>query len=215
MESSLISVALSGDGDLSWAVAIEILDGVAGVSGIEVNISCPNVQAGGAEFGTNPASAAKVTAAVRAATSLPIIVKLTPNTSEIAAIARAVADAGADSISLINTLKSMAIDIASRKSLLGNVTGGLSGPAIKPVALYMVYEVAGAVDLPIIGCGGIASGKDAIEFFMAGASAVQVGTASFINPCAPIKILEEIEQFMKAEGIKSLKEIIGVARRQP
>jgi dihydroorotate dehydrogenase (NAD+) catalytic subunit len=189
------------------------LDGVAGISGLEVNISCPNIKAGGAEFGANPDSAAVVTAAVRKATSQPMLVKLTPNTSDIAKVAVAVAEAGADAISLINTLKGMAIDINQRRPLLGNIRGGLSGPAIKPVALYMVYEVAGAVDIPVIGCGGIATASDALEFIMAGASAVQVGTASFIDPRAPLDILEGIQQFMEKEGINNLTELIGIARR--
>jgi dihydroorotate dehydrogenase (NAD+) catalytic subunit len=188
------------------------LDGIDGISAIEVNISCPNIKAGGAEFGANPKSAAKVTAAVKAATSLPVLVKLTPNTSDIAKIAVAVAEAGADAISLINTLKGMVIDITRRRPLLGSITGGLSGPAIKPVALYMVYEIAGAVESPIIGCGGITTASDAIEFVMAGASAIQVGTASFANPRAPLHILEGIEQFMEKEKIKDIAEIIGVAR---
>jgi len=189
------------------------LDGVAGISGLEVNISCPNIKAGGAEFGANPDSAAEVTAAVRQATSLPVLVKLTPDTSDIAGVALAVAEAGADAISLINTLKGMAIDITKRSPLLGNITGGLSGPAIKPVALYMVYEVAGAVDLPVIGCGGITTASDALEFIMAGASAIQVGTASFTDPRAPLDVLEGIEQFMKKEGIEDIAELIGVAQR--
>jgi len=188
------------------------LDGVAGISAIEVNISCPNIKAGGAEFGANPESAAEVTAAVKAATSRPILVKLTPNTSDIARVAMAVAEAGADAISLINTLRGMAIDITTRRPLLGNITGGLSGPAIKPVALYMVYEVAGAVEVPVIGCGGITTASDAIEFIMAGASAIQVGTASFTSPRAPLDVLEGIEQFMKKEGIKDIAELIGTAR---
>ena len=189
------------------------LDGVAGISGIEVNVGCPNIKAGGAEFGANPDSAAEVTATVKAATSLPVLVKLTPNTSDIAKVAKAVAKAGADAISLINTLKGIAIDIAKRRPLLGGITGGLSGPAIKPVALYMVYEAAGAVELPIIGCGGITTASDAIEFILAGASAIQVGTASFANPRAPLDILEGIEQFMKQEGIDNLSDLIGAARR--
>lgn len=189
------------------------LDGVAGISAIEVNISCPNISAGGMEFGASAESAAKVTAKVRAATSLPLLVKLTPNTSEIARIAATVAEAGADALCLINTIKGMAIDIYRRRPMLGNITGGLSGPAIKPVALAMVYEVAGAVDLPIVGCGGIHNGNDAVEFIMAGASAVQVGTASFANPHAPFDVLEGIEQFMSREGIKSISELIGAARR--
>jgi dihydroorotate dehydrogenase (NAD+) catalytic subunit len=189
------------------------LDGVAGISAIEVNISCPNIKAGGAEFGANPKSAAEVTAAVKAATSRPILVKLTPNTSDIAKIAMAVAEAGADAISLINTLRGVAIDITRRRPLLGNITGGLSGPAIKPVALYMVYEVAGAVEVPVIGCGGITTASDAIEFIMAGASAIQIGTASFTNPRAPLDVLKGIKQFMKKEGIKDIAELIGAARR--
>ena len=188
------------------------LDGVAGISAIEVNISCPNVKAGGAAFGTHPGLAAEITTAIKAATSLPLLVKLTPNTSNIVAVAIAVAGAGADAISLINTFKGMAIDIAKRRPLLGNISGGLSGPAIKPLALHMVYEVAGAVEVPVVGCGGINSTSDAIEFIMAGASAIQVGTASFTNPRAPLDILEGIEEFLTKERIASLTDLIGAAR---
>jgi len=188
------------------------LDGIPGVSGIEVNISCPNVKAGGAEFGADPVSAAKVTEAVRKTTSLPVIVKLTPNTAEIVSIAKAVAAAGADALCLINTLKGMAIDIKTRKPLLGNGYGGLSGPAIKPVALQMVYTVFRSVEIPIIGCGGIVNGNDAIEFIMAGATAVQVGTASFMNPRAPMDVLEGIEKFLQKEKIKDIRELIGIAQ---
>ncbi|HEY79370.1 MAG TPA: dihydroorotate dehydrogenase [Dehalococcoidia bacterium] len=207
-----VIVNIAGETVSEYAKMAEKLDGVAGITGIEVNISCPNVKAGGAEFGTSPRSAAEVTAAVRAATSLPVLVKLTPNTSDIVGIATAVVGAGADAISLINTLKGMSIDIKSRRPLLGNLTGGLSGPAIKPVALYMVYEVAGAVTIPVVGCGGIATANDALEFIMAGASAVQVGTASFANPRAPLDILEGIEHFIEKEGIKNLAQLIGKAR---
>jgi dihydroorotate dehydrogenase (NAD+) catalytic subunit len=189
------------------------LDGVAGISGLEVNIGCPNIKAGGAEFGARAESAAEVTATVRAATSLPVLVKLTPNTADIAGVAKAVAEAGADAISLINTLRGIAIDIATRRPLLGNISGGLSGPAIKPIALYMVYEVAGAVDVPVVGSGGITTASDALEFIMAGASAIQVGTANFTNPRAPLDILEGIEQFMKKEGIADIAKLIGAARR--
>ena len=209
-----VIVNIAGETIDDYAQLAGKLDGVAGISAIEVNISCPNIKAGGAEFGANPEPAAEVTAAVKAATSLPVLVKLTPNTSDIAKIATAVAEAGADAISLINTIKGIAIDVARRRPLLGSITGGLSGPAIKPVALSMVYEVAGAVEVPVIGCGGIASASDAIEFIMAGASAVQVGTASFINPRAPLDVLEGIEQFMEKEGISSLTELIGAARNQ-
>ncbi len=187
------------------------LEGVAGVSAIEVNIGCPNVKAGGAEFGAEPGLASEVVAAVKAATSLPMLVKLTPNTGDIVGVALAVAEAGADAVCLINTLKGMVIDITRRRPLLGNITGGLSGPAIKPVALYMVYEVAGAVGVPVVGCGGITTASDAIEFLMAGASAVQVGTANLTDPRAPLEVLEGIEGFMRKEGIKDIAELIGAA----
>jgi len=188
------------------------LDGGAGISALEINISCPNVKAGGAEFGARAESAALVTAAVRKATSLPVIVKLTPNTDDISGVAVAVAEAKADAVSLINTLKGMAIDIDKQKPLLGSVTGGLSGPAIKPIALAMVYEVATAVNIPIIGCGGIVNASDAIEFIMAGASAVQIGTAGLVSPGTPLDIVEGIKQFMSEKGIKDIKELIGAAR---
>jgi len=208
-----VIVNIAGETVDDYAQLAGKLDGVAGISAIEVNIGCPNIKAGGAEFGADPKSAAGVTAAVKKATSLPVLVKLTPNTSDIAKIALAVAEAGADAISLINTMKGMVIDITQRRPLLGNITGGLSGPAIKPVALYMVYEVAGAVVLPVIGCGGIATASDAIEFIMAGASAIQVGTASFTNPRSPFDVLLGIEQFIQQEGVKNITELIGIARR--
>ncbi len=208
-----VIVNIAGETIADYAQLASRLDGVAGISALEVNISCPNIKAGGAEFGASPDSAAEVTLAVRRATSLPILVKLTPNTGDIVKVAVAVAGAGADAISLINTLKGMAIDIANRRPLLGSITGGLSGPAIKPVALYMVYEVAGAVDVPVIGCGGITTATDAIEFIMAGASAIQVGTANLINPRAPFDVLQGIEQFMEKEGIESLTDLIGAPRR--
>ena len=208
-----VIVNIAGETIDDYAQLAGKLDGVAGISAIEVNISCPNIKAGGAEFGANPKSAARVTTAVKAATSLPILVKLTPNTSDIAEIAMAVAEAGADAISLINTLKGIAIDITKRRPLLGSISGGLSGPAIKPVALYMVYEVAGAVAVPVIGCGGITTASDAIEFIMAGASAIQVGTASFTNPRALLDVLEGIEKFLEKEGVKDITELIGAGRR--
>jgi dihydroorotate dehydrogenase (NAD+) catalytic subunit len=208
-----VIVNIAGETVEEYAVIAERLDRVNGVSGIEVNISCPNIQAGGAEFGIRPDTAAGVTAAVRKATSLPVLVKLTPNTSEIIAVAEAAAGEGADALTLINTLKGMAIDIYSRKPILGNITGGLSGPAIKPVALYMVYEVSKVVKIPVIGCGGISTAADALEFIMAGATAVQTGTAGFSNPSAPIEILEGIEEFMTKKQINSIDKIIGAARR--
>ena len=207
-----VIVNIAGDTVDDYAQVARELDGVAGISGVEVNISCPNVKVGGAAFGADPESAAKVTSAVRTATSLPVIVKLTPNTADIAEVATAVAEAGADAVSLINTLKGTAIDIDERRPAIGNIIGGLSGPAIKPVALAMVYEVAGVVNVPVIGCGGIVSADDAIEFIMAGACAVQVGSASFSNPRAALDVLEGIERFMEKEGIKSLSEIIGAVR---
>ena len=206
-----VIVNILGESIEDYANLAKRLDRVAGISGIEVNISCPNISAGGMEFGASPKSAAEVTAAVKAKTTLPVIVKLSPNVTNIAEIALAVEEAGADAISLINTLRGMAIDIKSRKPVLGNVSGGLSGPAIKPVALYMVYQVACKVKVPVIGCGGIASANDALEFFMAGASSVQVGTASFTNPCTPLDIIDGIEHLMKKEGIRRITELIGVA----
>ena len=207
-----VIVNIAGDTIDEYARLAGRLDGVAGISALEVNIGCPNIKVGGAEFGASPESAARVTTAVKAATSLPVLVKLTPNTEDITKVARAVARAGADAISLINTIKGMAIDTTRRRPLLGNISGGLSGPAVKPVALYMVYQVAGAVDVPVVGCGGIATAGDALEFLMAGASAVQVGTASLSNPQAPLEVLEGIERFMAKEGVADITELIGLAR---
>jgi len=209
-----VIVNIAGETIDDYARLAGELEEVAGISAIEVNISCPNIKAGGAEFGADAKTAARVTGAVRAATTLPILVKLTPNTSDIAEIAIAVAEAGADAITAINTLKGIAIDCAQRRPLLGNIIGGLSGPAIKPVALYMVYQIAGAVAVPVIGCGGITAAGDAIECIMAGASAVQVGTASFTNPKAPLDVLEGIEDFLAKEGVKDITELIGVARQR-
>lgn len=206
-----VIVNIAGSTIEDYALLAAKLDKVAGVAGLEVNISCPNVSAGGAEFGANAESAAKVTKIVRKATSLPFIVKLTPNTAEIVRIAQTVAAAGADALCLINTLRGMAINIKTREPMLGNGHGGLSGPAIKPVALYMVYEVAKSVNIPIIGCGGITNAMDAIEFFMAGATAIEVGTASFTQPRAPMNVLEGIEKYLQEEKIQDIHELIGVA----
>ncbi|MGD1119870.1 MAG: dihydroorotate dehydrogenase [Dehalococcoidales bacterium] len=207
-----VIVNIAGDTAEEYAELAKMLDGVKGVSGIEVNISCPNVKCGGASFGADPETAASVIIAVRKATTLPVMVKLTPNAADIVAVARAVAAAGADAVSLVNSFKAMSIDIKTRRPAIGNVTGGLSGPAIKPLALAMVYEVAGAVDVPVVGCGGIATAADALEFIMAGANAVQVGSASYANPRASLDVLEGIRAFLEKEGIKNLKDIIGVAR---
>jgi len=208
-----VIVNIAGETPAEFAELAARLDGVPGVAGLEVNISCPNVETG-LEFGTDPAAAAAVTAAVRKATSLPVIVKLTPNVGDVVAVARAVEAAGADAVSLINTLLGMAIDIRTRRPVLGAGFGGLSGPAIKPVALRMVYEVAGAVKIPVIGVGGITSAADALEFILAGATAVQVGTACFANPRAPIEILDGIVAHLTAAGITDIREVIGAARQE-
>jgi dihydroorotate dehydrogenase (NAD+) catalytic subunit len=207
-----VIVNIAGKTIDDYAKLAAMLDNVAGISGLEVNISCPNVKAGGVEFGTNPDSAAAVTSAVRKATTLPVIVKLTPNVGDIKTIALAVEAAGADALTLINTLRGMAIDIRKKKPLLGNITGGLSGPVIKPVALSMVYETAGVVKIPVIGCGGITTATEAIEFLMAGASAVQVGTAIFVDPQAPIDIIEGIKDYMSQNGFDDINRLIGIAR---
>ena len=208
----IVNIAGSSVEEYAWIA--RDLDGVPGVSGLEVNISCPNVQAGCAEFGADPASAARVTAAVRKASALPIWVKLTPNTADVVSIALAVAEAGADAIVLINTLKGMAIDIKTRRPVLGNITGGLSGPAIKPVALRMVYEVASALkDVPLIGSGGIMTGDDALEFIIAGASAVQLGTANLIDPRAPAQVLSGIRTYLRQAKIANIKDVIGAAHQ--
>ena len=207
-----VIVNIAGESIAEYGELAGKLEGVTGISGIEVNISCPNVAMGGMEFGKNPKIAAEVTEAVKSGTNLPVIIKLTPNVTDITEIARAVVEAGADAISLINTLTGMAIDVSNRKPFLGSITGGLSGPAIKPIALYMVYQVSQAVDVPIIGCGGIAFADDALEFIMAGASAVQMGTATMVNPNAPLEVVEGLERFMEREGISDIAELIGAAR---
>ena len=185
------------------------LDSLPGVAGIEVNISCPNVKQGGIVFGTDPQAAREVVGLVRRNTSKPLIVKLSPNVTDVVLMARACADAGADALSLINTLTGMAIDLERRRPILANVTGGLSGPAIKPVALRMVWQVAKSVQLPIVGIGGIMNARDALEFILAGASAVQVGTASFLDPSAAQTIAREMEQYLAEKGIASIASMIG------
>lgn len=207
-----VIVNIAGETVEEYGQIASKLEGVAGVSGVEVNISCPNIAAGGIEFGKSPELAAEVTATVKAGTSLPVIVKLSPNVTDIAEIALAVAEAGADAVSLINTVKGMAIDVTTRKPVLGNTIGGLSGPAIKPVALCMVYKVSGAVDIPVIGCGGIMTGNDGLEFLMAGATAIQVGTANLSNPHAALDVLRGIETFMETEEITRITDLIGVAK---
>ena len=185
------------------------LRGVEGIAGLEVNISCPNVKKGGVAFGTVPSMAAAVTEAVKKAADVPVMVKLSPNVADIVEMARAVEAGGADSISLVNTLIGMAIDLERRRPVLANVIGGLSGPAIKPVALRMVYQAAGAVNIPVIGIGGIETAKDALEFILAGATAVQIGTANFINPRVSEDVVDGIGDYVKAHKMSSIRELIG------
>jgi dihydroorotate dehydrogenase (NAD+) catalytic subunit len=185
------------------------LDKVHEVAGLEINISCPNVRQGGIVFGTDPKAAFEVVSLVRESTIKPVIVKLSPNVTDIVEMAHACAEAGADALSLINTLTGMAIDLQKRRPVLANVTGGLSGPAIKPVALRMVWQVARAVQLPIIGIGGIMSATDALEFIVAGATAVQVGTANFLDPAAAQTIALDMERYLAENGIASVREMIG------
>jgi dihydroorotate dehydrogenase (NAD+) catalytic subunit len=207
-----VIVNIAGDIIEDYGELAEKLDKVKGVSALEINISCPNVKAGCALFGADPEAAAQVTLAVKSSTTLPVIVKLTPNTNNILAVAKAAAAAGADALSLVNSFKGMAIDIVKKRPSFENITAGLSGPAIKPLALALVYEVAGAIDVPVIGLGGIATAADALEFLMAGASAVQVGSATYRNPRAALDILEGIERYMEKEGIRKIGDIIGAAR---
>lgn len=192
-----------------YALLAERIDELKEIAGIEINISCPNVKAGGLAFGVVPETAAEVVGAVRKKTSKPLIVKLSPNVTDITQIAGAVEDAGADSLSMINTITGMSIDIETRRPRLANITGGLSGPAIKPVALRMVWQVAQSIKIPVIGVGGIVYAEDALEFLIAGAAAVQVGTANFVNSHATIDIIEGIEAFLREKNISSVRDIIG------
>ena len=180
-----------------------------GITALEVNISCPNVKAGGVAFGTDTKLLDEVISAVRKSTTLPLIVKLSPNVTKIGDFAKASEDAGADAVSLINTITGMAINAETRKPKIANLTGGLSGPAVKPVALRMVYEASKAVSIPVIGMGGICNGIDAVEFMLAGAKAVAVGTATFVDPYAPLKVIEGIEDYLARHNYKSVSEIVG------
>jgi len=193
----------------------EILSGVDGVHGIEVNISCPNVKKGGIAFGARPEVAADVTEKIRGETDLPVIVKLTPNVTDITEIALAVEAAGADAVSLINTLTGMSVDIERRRPHLANITGGLSGPAVKPVALRMVWQTVRCLKIPVIGIGGIATAADALEFLIAGATAVEVGTANFIHPAVTMLILDGIAEYMTRHGIDGIDELIGSLKTDP
>jgi dihydroorotate dehydrogenase (NAD+) catalytic subunit len=204
-----VIVNILGDTVDEYRMLTERLRGVEGIAALEVNISCPNVKRGGVAFGTVPSMAAAVTEAVKKAADVPVIVKLSPNVNDIGEMARAVESAGADSISLINTLIGMAIDVERRKPVLANVIGGLSGPAIKPVALRMVYQAAGSVNIPVIGIGGIETTGDALEFLLAGATAIQVGTANFINPRVSEELVDGIGEYVKSHKLNSVRELIG------
>ena len=192
-----------------YLIVIEKLNDAGGVAGVELNISCPNLDCGGMSFGVDTTLAHQLVKEVRAITYLPLLVKLSPNVTDITVIARAVEDGGADALSAINTLLGMAINAETRKPELANVTGGLSGPAIKPVALRLVWEVYKSVSIPIVGMGGIMTATDAVEFFIAGASAVAVGTANFVNPHASIEIVKGIHAYLKKANINSVKELVG------
>jgi dihydroorotate dehydrogenase (NAD+) catalytic subunit len=187
----------------------ETLDGIEGISGLELNISCPNIKKGGMTFGTDPDAAREVISSVRKATRLPLIPKLSPNVPDISLFARIAEDCGANAVSLINSLPAMAVDIETRKPALGNITGGLTGPAIRPVAVRMVWQAASAIGIPVIGMGGIASAADALEFLIAGASAVAIGTATFAEPSTIISVIEGIERYLSDHGIGDIKELIG------
>ncbi|HIP83106.1 MAG TPA: dihydroorotate dehydrogenase [Desulfocapsa sulfexigens] len=204
-----VVVNILGDTLQEYREIAERLADVKGIAAVEVNISCPNVKKGGVAFGTVPEMAAAVTTAVKEKSTVPVIVKLSPNVTDITVIAKAVENAGADAVSLINTLIGMAIDHRSRKPRLANVIGGLSGPAIKPVALRMVYQVAQAVSLPVIGIGGIETAEDVLEFMLAGATAIQIGTANFVNPSASEEAVEGLTRFVVDQKLESIREIIG------
>ena len=204
-----VIVNLYGNTLEEYGELAERLDKLPEVAGLEVNISCPNVKQGGIVFGTDPKAAYEVVSLVRESTIKPLIVKLSPNVTDVVDMAKACVDAGADALSLINTLTGMAIDLQKRRPVLANVTGGLSGPAIKPVALRMVWQVARAVNVPIVGIGGIMTATDALEFMLAGATAVQVGTANFLDPSAAQTIAIGMERYLSDNGIADVKELIG------
>ena len=207
--STPIIVNIFGESADDYVRLAEAFEKTVGVHALEVNISCPNVKKGGVHFGTQPEMAQAITARIKAVTALPVIVKLTPNVTDIAQIAQAVEAGGADAISLINTLTGMSVDIQRRVPHLKNITGGLSGPAIKPIALRMLWQVKKAVSIPLIGIGGIMNAADALEFLIVGAKAVQVGTANFINPAATMDIIYGIKAYLMKENITDINELIG------
>jgi dihydroorotate dehydrogenase (NAD+) catalytic subunit len=202
-------VNIAGSTIEEFAELAERLSDVEGIDAIEVNISCPNVKEGGLEFSATPEPAFRVLSAVRKATRLPLVAKLSPNTADIAAIAQAAEEAGMEGVSLINTLVGMAVDLKTRRPILSNITGGLSGPAIKPIALAMVYRVARKVKIPVMAIGGIGNATDALEFMVCGASLVQVGTANFTDPKAAPNVVEGIESYLKAQKISSARGLVG------
>ena len=209
MDTNII-VNVSGSSIEEYCSVAEQIDSLENIPAIELNISCPNVKKGGMGFGTNPDMAAQVVAAVRKVYHKTLIVKLTPNVTSVVDIAKAVEQAGADSVSLINTMLGMAIDVEKQRPYLSTITGGLSGPCVKPVAVRMVWQVAHAVQIPVVGLGGITCANDALEFLMAGAKAIEVGTANFMDPTVTVKIVEGLEDYCNRHGIKDINEIIGI-----
>jgi dihydroorotate dehydrogenase (NAD+) catalytic subunit len=209
---TVVFVNVAGNTVEEYARVVRMVESHPAVDAIEVNVSCPNVEKGGLAFGTDARATEAVTAAVRGSTKKPVIVKLTPNVTDIAEIARAAVSAGADGLSLINTVLGMAVDVETRKPLIARCTAGLSGPAIKPIALAKVYQVSKAVSVPLIGIGGIMTGNDAVEFLLAGATAVQTGTLQFIEPDGPLRVLAGIEQYCERHRVASVRELIGGMR---
>jgi dihydroorotate dehydrogenase (NAD+) catalytic subunit len=212
MPTSVIA-NISGFSLEDYVEMAQALQADSGLAALEVNISCPNVKHGGMHFGTDPQSAEEVISAVKAVTDLPIIAKLSPNVTDIVGMARAAQRGGADALSLINTLLGMRIDIEQQRPLLANTFGGLSGPAIRPVAVRMVWQVAEAVDLPIIGMGGITTWEDAVEFLLAGATAISIGTGNFVNPQAPLEIIQGINDYCEKHGMTSVHDLVGLAHK--
>lgn len=206
-----VIVNINGESAAEYASLAGRLDGVGGIAGIELNISCPNVAGGGMLFGADASAAAEVTRAVRSATAAPLLVKLTPNTNDIVAIAEAVVEAGAEALTVANTYVGMAINANARRPALSNVTGGLSGPAIKPLTLRLVYDIAARVSVPVVGCGGVMTGEDAVEYLMAGASAVQVGMATLVDPFAVRRVATELQAWVRRAGAREAAELIGAA----